>query len=800
MRLKHWFSSNLAHQHAFARRAMQFVAALVAVAGLIATSVAIPTSAFADTDIPNAIVVWGSESMDVLTVPDSLKDQTITDISAGDQHALALTSDGKVIGWGKSTYQNQAAGQPGLTTPPDSLEGKTVTQIAAGYDNSTVLTDDGKVTQWGWNFWGKSTPPSSLDDKTVIAIAAGVNHSLALTSGGEIVAWGYNYHGALNVPDSLKWIDADGNVNPNTDAKPVVKISAGYEYSLALTEDGKVSAWGWGDHGELDVPAGLDGKTVIAISAGSGVYTQAIYGAAMALTSDGEVFTWGYKAGEGERNAVPASLEGKTVTDISASGSLMALTDDKQVIGWGEYYGPWTWGAPANLNGKDIVEISTGAAYSLALVNPGPLTTTISADPTQVQAGETTAVSLEVTNPNVNAQTLDSLTVTIPDGFEYVDTSSTSVAPTQNGNELTFSGLGEIPDDSEDANGEVHNKFNLGFELRATGAGSGTVELSGQTASGVEVTPSSTQLSAVAPLSTTISADPTQVKLGDTTTVTVDVTNPNVDAQTLSSLTLSIPTGFTYVEGSSSASAPTVDGTTLTFSDLGTLDANGGEFTLTFELRATSVSSGDVAVTSGETASVAEVTPSSTQLSAVAPLSTTISADPTQVKLGDTTTVTVDVTNPNVTEQTLNSLTLSIPTGFTYVTDSSSISEPTVDGNVLTFSDLGNLDADGGQLIFTFELKATSVGTGPVSVDSGQTASGVEVTPSSTDLAAVEPEPETPPTEPESPSSPEEGGEPAALPGTGDSSSPAAALMLAAALSLAAGTALAITNRMRARR
>ncbi len=79
---------------------------------------------------------------------------TITSVSAGYFHSLALASDGQVYGWGWNTSQ-QVTGGPG----PDQLSpvavelptGNTYISVDSGRLNSYVLTDEGDIFSWGQN-------------------------------------------------------------------------------------------------------------------------------------------------------------------------------------------------------------------------------------------------------------------------------------------------------------------------------------------------------------------------------------------------------------------------------------------------------------------------------------------------------------------------------------------------------------------------------------------------------------------------------------------------------------------------
>ncbi|HOX56872.1 MAG TPA: cell wall anchor protein [Candidatus Paceibacterota bacterium] len=152
-------------------------------------------------------------------------------IAAGASHSLALCSDGTMAGWGAD-----ASGQLGDNTftanryAPvavntnaglSALFGKTPVAIAVGQDHSLALCSDGTVTAWGNNNYDQlgdnTTTPrsvpvavntnsgvSALYGKTVVAIVAGGLHNLALCSDGTTASWGHNAYGQLG-DNSTTW-------------------------------------------------------------------------------------------------------------------------------------------------------------------------------------------------------------------------------------------------------------------------------------------------------------------------------------------------------------------------------------------------------------------------------------------------------------------------------------------------------------------------------------------------------------------------------------------------------------------
>jgi hypothetical protein len=110
--------------------------------------------------------------------------KTVSAISAGGYHCLALTTDGEVFSWGRNagnalgdgTSVSYAA-SPTAVYAYGELSGKVITQIAAGASDSQVLTSDGVLYGWGSNHWGQvgsgsgtSEPlPTAVDMSGVLA-------------------------------------------------------------------------------------------------------------------------------------------------------------------------------------------------------------------------------------------------------------------------------------------------------------------------------------------------------------------------------------------------------------------------------------------------------------------------------------------------------------------------------------------------------------------------------------------------------------------------------------------------------
>ena len=309
----------------------------------------------------------------------ALAGKSVIAVVGGESHSFALCSDGTLAAWGRNYH-----GQLGINTTTDSkvpvlvnlagvLAGKTITAISAGGYHSLALCSDGTLAAWGNNDNGQlgnaETVNSSvpvlversgvLAGKTILAISAGNLHSLALCSDGTLATWGYNRYGQLgNNTTTASSIPVLVNQTGVLAGKTVVAISANYHHCLALCSEGTVAAWGCNSNGQLGnnsltdgtVPllvnqsGALAGKTVIALATGSFH--------SLALCSNGTLAAWGDNSyGQLGNNGTTQSL----VPVTSATAGLAA--------------------------GESLVAVGGGSMYNLTLVvsPPPPVAVTLAA-------------------------------------------------------------------------------------------------------------------------------------------------------------------------------------------------------------------------------------------------------------------------------------------------------------------------------------------------------------------------------------------------------------------------------------
>lgn len=132
----------------------------------------------------------------------------VVSVAASGYITFALKLDGTVWCWGKFSAETQPnhAWLSCAATPTQVPHLNNVTSIAAGPDHALAITVDGRVWGWGYNNSGAVGDPATTFTVApvlvnvpgfAVAVAAGGRHSLARTADGKTWAWGFNSDGQL---------------------------------------------------------------------------------------------------------------------------------------------------------------------------------------------------------------------------------------------------------------------------------------------------------------------------------------------------------------------------------------------------------------------------------------------------------------------------------------------------------------------------------------------------------------------------------------------------------------------------
>lgn len=261
-------------------------------------------------------------------------------------------------------FENLRHGQE-LVLSYRGMEYRYVADYYGGTGNDLVLqwADNGLIG-WGKNAEGQlgigsladqSVPTDLvasglLSGKKVASVAVGVSHTLALSDDGMLTAWGLNASGQLGTNNTANSQLPMAVVRPAfLNGKQIVAVAAGDNFSLALCSDGTLASWGDNSVGQLGdgstkvnsiEPLDITGKGVLAGRTVVAIRAGARH--SLALCSDGRVVAWG--ANESGQHGNGTTLDSNLPVLVNANGALL---------------------------GKTVQSISAGGKHSLALFTDG---------------------------------------------------------------------------------------------------------------------------------------------------------------------------------------------------------------------------------------------------------------------------------------------------------------------------------------------------------------------------------------------------------------------------------------------
>ena len=318
----------------------------------------------------------------------------VVSICGGARGTIILKSDGTVWTWGANFDGKLGIGDtnPVRMTVPVKVHGtgnigyfNSVKTIMGGEEHNVAVKSDGTVWSWGWNAFGQlgdgttnsaytpvQTGLGSVPPLTSVTKLGGRPYfSLAVKSDGTIWAWGMNQFGQMGNGTVNPFLGPQvtvpvlvNNSSPGEAINNPLQVTAGYQFGAALTTNGTVWTWGSGTHGELGngasggshTPTQVPGLTKItAISAG--------WFHILALKSDGTVWGWGNNS-NGELGDGTAFNRSNAVQVLNVSNIVSVSGGDSHSSALAADGTVWKWGR------NDVGELGNGTANAIA--NPTP--------------------------------------------------------------------------------------------------------------------------------------------------------------------------------------------------------------------------------------------------------------------------------------------------------------------------------------------------------------------------------------------------------------------------------------------
>jgi alpha-tubulin suppressor-like RCC1 family protein len=179
-------------------------------------------------------------------------------IGCGSFHSLAVTADGRVYQWGKlqrlnddKQYFGGVVEMPGMSDWARRLIDKSHQQYYSG-KKTQIDNENNQLGNFGtFTSYLQNIPllVESLIHERIVKVAAGYSFTLAVTEEGRVYGWGYNDKMQLGVGHRLN--QEEPQLIKLLGHERVVDVACGQQHSLALTEQGQVYSWGLGVFGQL---------------------------------------------------------------------------------------------------------------------------------------------------------------------------------------------------------------------------------------------------------------------------------------------------------------------------------------------------------------------------------------------------------------------------------------------------------------------------------------------------------------------------------------------------------------------
>ncbi|XP_042494541.1 ultraviolet-B receptor UVR8-like isoform X2 [Macadamia integrifolia] len=173
--------------------------------------------------------------------------QNMVLVACGWRHTIAVSSSGGLYTYGWSKYGQLGHGDFEDHLVPHQLEALQddfISQISGGWRHTMAVTSDGRLYGWGWNKFGQVGVGDNVDrcspvqvkfpqEQKVVQISCGWRHTLAVTEKQNVFSWGRGTNGQLghgdsvdrNIPQILEILSVDGSSFQQIESSKVESLS-----------------------------------------------------------------------------------------------------------------------------------------------------------------------------------------------------------------------------------------------------------------------------------------------------------------------------------------------------------------------------------------------------------------------------------------------------------------------------------------------------------------------------------------------------------------------------------------------
>ena len=273
----------------------------------------------------------GATGINILDIPQEVKDATIAFVAAGQDHAIAIGEDGTFYGWGSNRFGQFAVddtilNNPNLEPVPDvvlngELDPAHIKKVTCGYQASAILMDDGTLYIWG-NKQAYANMDKFIGRTNILDVDFTLNYVVGLDTKQTSV-----YTGTKGLFTRVSTQIGDPNTQKMSDfldGRKINEIRSTTTSICLLLDDGTIAVTGDFPTDVQPVPELEEGERFIDIEAGSYHFTG--------LTNLGHVYSFG---GDHYRQAEAPTVNGAAKIFAGAFQSYAVDENGKLLNKWG---------------------------------------------------------------------------------------------------------------------------------------------------------------------------------------------------------------------------------------------------------------------------------------------------------------------------------------------------------------------------------------------------------------------------------------------------------------------------------
>eukprot|EP01114_Cavostelium_apophysatum_P023701 TRINITY_DN9013_c0_g1_i1.p1 TRINITY_DN9013_c0_g1~~TRINITY_DN9013_c0_g1_i1.p1 ORF type:complete len:439 (-),score=51.20 TRINITY_DN9013_c0_g1_i1:51-1367(-) len=299
-------------------------------------------------------------------VPRHIDLKSIVQVSCGEAHSIAISSNGLAYGWGCNRYGQLGLGDTTSRSTPTLIEAVKSVKMknsACGLQHTALLTYTGEIHTFGCGSFGRlglgdhkhqlfPVVVAALRGKFILQVSCGGWFTAAVGNTGNLFTWGCNRFG--NLAQGKTPVQLLPRSVSSLFGKNVIRVECGKNHTLVQTDLGELLCFGAGGQGQLGNGARKNQFYPVPVMDVPRATLQSFacgYSHSLALTTDGKLYMWGYISADhlglsenGEEYvSQPIILDtkhiAKKIVEIFAGGHHSALvTEDGELFTWGFGY------------------------------------------------------------------------------------------------------------------------------------------------------------------------------------------------------------------------------------------------------------------------------------------------------------------------------------------------------------------------------------------------------------------------------------------------------------------------------